>query len=421
VKIHARALLLMRVTALGTNRLLSAFIYLWLGQTVSWLGDHAYRVGLIWHVEQLAGVLGNTGLAFAMSLPVAVLSIFAGVIVDRSDPWSLLIGTDIARMAVIGLMALLFHSTAPSLWAIYLGAALLTTCSLLFAPALQTLIPELAGGDKERVIELDAWLLGTLGMMNIVGPALVGLVLPYISTFWLLGFDALTFGFSALMLFLARSNAPRLPTSTRMRPMKHESLLSRVKAGLQVVLRHPALRPQFLTFPLMEGVSYAVIFLLPSYLSERSQGDGQSFGLLIAAHAVGRVLGITLVGRTRLKQRRGLVLQWNFVVQALAFLAFVNIPTWWLALIAFTCFGIPSGAAQVAMSSFIQTEVPAEVRGRVFTSLNSLVTALIPVMPLVIGTVARNTSVYLALTIVGGIYLAGGLFITAHRAVRAIR
>lgn len=68
----------------------------WLGEAFSVLTSSVLQMGLIWHVTLTTGSAGALSLvSLAGFLPMAVLGVFAGTIVDRSSIKRLMIGADL--------------------------------------------------------------------------------------------------------------------------------------------------------------------------------------------------------------------------------------------------------------------------------------------------------------------------------------
>ncbi|MCB8953225.1 MAG: MFS transporter [Ardenticatenales bacterium] len=404
-----------------------AFAFLFFGQLVSLLGDHVYRVGLTWYVTQrFGGVLAGANLGLAMSLPMAVFALFAGVIVDRFNRFRVMIVSDFVRMIIVSGILFLLLAPAPNRFLVYASASMLTVFSILFSPALMALLPDLADGDHDRLIDMNSWITGLNHTMNVVGPGLAGVFTAFHSS-WLLGFDALTFAFSgAMILFTMRVLSPTqrekiVESEARVSTKSGTNVLANAREGMGFFLKHPVLRPQFLVFPLVESVEYSIPFLLPGFLEENLVNSGQLFAALLASWSLGRVLGIVLIARTPLKGERGKVFTVNFFIHSLALLMFLLASSRWLSLIAFAILGIPAGAAQVSMNTYIQTEVSPDMRGRVFAGLISLTTWLIPLGPIVFGAIARWQSTSSSFLIMSILLFAAGVYIASHRAVREVK
>ncbi len=69
------------------------WVLVWLGEAFSVLTSSVLQMGLIWHVTLTTGSAGALSLvSLAGFLPMAVLGVFAGTIVDRSSTKRLMIG-----------------------------------------------------------------------------------------------------------------------------------------------------------------------------------------------------------------------------------------------------------------------------------------------------------------------------------------
>ncbi|MFI6172496.1 MFS transporter [Nocardia sp. NPDC051052] len=391
-----------------------AFALIWLGLAVSVIGDAFYRVALTLTVAH-AGPSGLIGLGVALALPTAVIGLFAGVLIDRSDRVRLLIGTDLIRCAIVAVLAILLFGGSTSLAGTLPLATLLAFVSVVFTPALQTLLPELARNNRDRIISMDAWILGALSIIGVVGPALAGFLLQYVDSAVLMFIDAATFAFSAVMIFSARIPAP-IPSSAS-GTGSTSGRLQAIGEGVRFLLKHRVLGPCFQTFPFMDFAFNSIPFVLPLLLGT----DGSArYGAQLAALAVGRVVGMAVLNKTPLKRHRGAVLRVNFLAQGTGILLFAGCATSWIGLIPLVLTGIPAGAAQVAMSSYIQLEVAPEMRGRVFTALISMVTWLAPFGPIVFVSLAGVSSPTLSFAAIAVVLLVGGSRLLLCRPLAAV-
>jgi predicted MFS family arabinose efflux permease len=192
------------------------------------------------------------------------------------------------------------------------------------------------------------------------------------------------------------------------------TLLRRVLDGLRFAMRHPVLRPSFLTFPVMEAVLFSLSFFLPQLLHGRGHSV-QTLGVLLTVWTVGRVCGLLAFRSGWLKLRRSLVFRINFVFQGLAVLVIASSGSLVVMGAAFLLLGLPAGAAQVAMSTYLQTEVPRELRAQAFACLSSIVTWCAPLGPVLLGLVGSAFGVTPVFAVIGAVLLAGGVFLASRR------
>src|SRR5262249_25409200 len=154
----------------GNFRLLLA------GQTVSRIGDQFFFIAIPWMVlrvtsEPLALALVVGSSAAAMGL----FTLVGGVLADRFGPRLLMLGSDVARLVVISVLAALALFATPPLWTLVALSALLGVGGGLFYPASFAMTPSLVARDNLQAANSFEQL--TTQVSNFAGPGLAGVVL----------------------------------------------------------------------------------------------------------------------------------------------------------------------------------------------------------------------------------------------------
>ena len=161
-----------RGTAYGHLLRNRSFVALWLGQTISFVGDYFYWLAIPIMVERLTGSALQVGLSvIASTLPFLLLGPLAGVFVDRWDRKRTMIISDLLRGLLV--LACLLVQTSDQVWIYYTVAFLMSCVSRFFFPAQNAVLPLIVTGEDD--------LLSANGLMQIVqtagfllGPALAG-------------------------------------------------------------------------------------------------------------------------------------------------------------------------------------------------------------------------------------------------------
>ncbi|MBC3839386.1 MFS transporter [Streptacidiphilus sp. 4-A2] len=100
------------------------FRILWLGMSTSLLGDGVLLVALAWQVYTLTGSpSGMSVVGVALAVPQLALVLLGGVVGDRLDRRSLLIGSDLVRGACLTVLAVLAFTGDIRLWHLVVVAA----------------------------------------------------------------------------------------------------------------------------------------------------------------------------------------------------------------------------------------------------------------------------------------------------------
>jgi MFS family permease len=395
----------------------SVFLRIWLGFVVSIVGDQFYRVALILGVSP-RGAAALSALGIALALPTAFFGLIGGSLIDRTDKFRLLIKTDLLRAVIVTCLGFAFISRSPNFGVLLALSGLLSIVSVLFMPALQALMSQLASKGTSEIISMDTWLLGSANFAAVVGPSIGGALFVATSPSLVMWIDAGTFLWSAVMLLWARrvlSSAARAEQEHKKEGGGRFGAKHSIE-GLRFIFKDDILRSCFTTFPVMEFGIYSIPFLLPLIIP-----SGPVYGVCLGAIGVGRLAGMIVLRRTSLKAQRGLVLRSTFLIQGAAVIVAGLVGTGLVIAALLFVMGICSGLAQVSMATYVQVEIPANMRGRAFASLAAMVSWLQPLGALVFGAIAAATSGALALCLVGAVLFGGGVRLMLTRSLGGLR
>ena len=259
---------------------------------VSNLGDGVTALALPWLATLLTrDRLLIAAVATAGRLPWFLFALPAGVWTDRADRRRLMVRADLVRLVLtLCIIATIFSTPAlplpegngPGLILSLIGMSfLLGSAEVIRDNAAQTVLPSVVDkADLERA-NGQMWSAERL-MGEFVGPPLAG-VLIGAGIAWPFGFDALTFGLSAGLIWLVALPPRPAATASRFWPALIE--------GLRWMRAH---RP-ILRLALMLGVINAVFIggmtILVLYAQEVLGLSAAGYGLLLTSGAVGGVLG----------------------------------------------------------------------------------------------------------------------------------
>jgi MFS family permease len=268
------------------------FHLLLLGLATSALGDWLYNVAL------LALVFGRTGSATwvalttaARVLPIVVLGPLGGVLADRHDRRTLMIGADVVRMALMVALAVVAAAGLPLLLAPVL-AALATAASTVTSPSVAASTARLVEDDElQRANALRA----AIGQGAIVaGPAVGAAVLALADPAVAILLNAATFAVSAAaVLAIGRNDAFR-PRSRAGGDVP--SFLTDLRAGARALRGAPVAIRLVAADVLCSGVYGLLTVLLVLVGRQVGAGDG-GYGILLGGFGAGGLLGAAILSR----------------------------------------------------------------------------------------------------------------------------
>jgi MFS family permease len=382
---------------------------------VSLVGTWMQRVAQDWLVLELTD--GNPvalGVAAALQFgPVLFLSLWAGVLADRLDKRTLLIGAQVALGTLALTLGLLDVTGVVSLWQVYLLCFLLGCASAVETPVRQSFVIEMVGREQlPNAVALNAT---TFNTARIVGPALAGFAIVAVGTGWLFVFNGLSF--LASITALSRMDRAALQRSER---------LPRERGQLREGLRYVRGRPDLmLVMAMMFCVgTFGLNFYLTLAVMARNVFDrgADAYGLLSTLLAIGTLTGAVFAARragrgSRPRLRLVIISAMAFgVLEAIAGL----MPTYLL----FGLMLIPTGLAVLTFTtstnSTVQLGVAPTMRGRVMALYMLVFLGGTPLGGPLIGWLAAEFGGR-APMVVGGVLstlsamLFGTLFVLAQR------
>jgi MFS family permease len=206
------------------------FRLLWAGQVVSQIGDAAFVVALGWRAFTLTGKASSLGIVLMVeSLGLVTTLLIGGVLADRYSRKLLLIGSDCARAAVIGVLALADASGHLTFGLLIGLVALHGLGSGLFQPAFGGILPLLV--EEPSLGSANALVGISRQAAFVVGPALAGVIYGLAGSSAIFAVDAVSFLVSAAFLTFARPRVyERGPT---------EGLRRELTTGFRYVVQVP--------------------------------------------------------------------------------------------------------------------------------------------------------------------------------------
>ncbi|TDO33278.1 putative MFS family arabinose efflux permease [Kribbella sp. VKM Ac-2527] len=291
------------------------FRRLMLGFAVSYLGDGMSFVAVAWLAIELApeatAGLWVGGAVAAYTLPGVVGALVFGRRLRRMSARRLLLIDNVVRGVFIGAIPIAWLA---GLLSLPLYVVLLALSSLLHAwgnAGKYTILAELLP-DEQRLAANT--LVSTLNFAaTIVGPAIAGVLVTYMSSAYVLGLDALTYVFLAVLV--ARLQLPETG---------HISVVDKAaRGGLGLMRSHPELLGLLaLTwfFNLLYG---PVEVALPLHVTQDLHAPGTLLGLYWMLFGIGAVLGGLAVGALRQLPlwpvTVGIVIAWGFALLPFGF------------------------------------------------------------------------------------------------------
>lgn len=345
------------------------------------------------------------GVSFAAFLPWLVLTLPAGVYIDRFNRKHLMITVNVIRAvlySVIGFSAWQGSLTMWSLMLILLGVG---CCEVIFDMSAQAFLPAIV---PPELLEKAN---GRLYTAEVVSNNFIGLplgALTFVAAVGIpFGANAASFALSAMLV--SSIHVPSVVTTQTQSQIVSQTFRKDLAEGFSWLWSNKLLR----TLAIMLGITnMATMFgdaIFVKYAADELGVTGTGYGFLLSLMAIGSIIG-GFIG-DRISKRFGVPVSIvaSFGVFSTVGLVYYFLPHIWSVAIAVGVMGLASTTWNIVTVSLRQRIIPSELFGRVNSVYRLIGTGSISIGALIGGQIAYSQGLrapYLASVIVGCIALA---------------
>lgn len=350
-----------------------------IGQLISLTGTWMQSVAQGWLVLRLSDspfLLGAA--AAANSLPVLLLSLFAGTIADRFPKRRILLITQSTAMVLAAMLAFLTLRGVVQIWHVLILALLLGIVNAFDAPARQAFTVEMVG--REDLLNAIALNSSIFNGARTVGPALAGMVVAWIGEGPAFLFNALSFGAVLTSLLLMRLDTQLHRGSQRG---------GMLRAGLAYIAGEPYVRALLLRAGAVSFFCFVHIPLLPIFARDILQIGATGLGWLSAASGCGSLVAALILAQLSDDAPRGKLLSIAATMYAPLLIMFTQVRSLSFALLFIGLCGWAGVTTMALTNTLIQLTVPDELRGRVMSVFTLLLMGLSPLGGMLAGSIAE--------------------------------
>ncbi|MDN3351336.1 MFS transporter [Actinomadura sp. DC4] len=337
------------------------FAIYWLSQSVSMLGDAFATAAFPLLVLQTTGSVAQMGVTAAIGgVSMIVSGLFAGSLVDRTRPRTVIIACDVFRAALYLAIPLCWLA-GPRLWPLYATAALGSASAVLFQAAHASVLTGLVG--RERLTAANGLYEAGGATAFVVGPPLAGGVAAAFGATAAIGLDGVSFALSAVgMLFVqVCPSRDRHHDGAAAVPKPSHDL----RACLSFLWHRPPLRRLLVLMAVTAIPTYGLVDLFIYHVRhDLGQRDG-TVGLVLGAAGAGAVAGALLADRIRRRYGFAACMVGSYVLSGFA-TALLGVVTDLVSVVAIAAaYSFGASLALVCATSVRQEMTPDGLMGRV--------------------------------------------------------
>ena len=373
------------------------------GQLVSQVGDKFHMIALAFWVLHTTGSSGKMGAVLAASvIPVVILGLFSGAIIDRYSRKWVIVVTDVIRGVILLIFAWLMATGQMNFHIILVLQVILSINTAFFNPAVPAMMPQIV--DKDQLGRANAVHQSVNSFATIGGAALGGIAVSILGYAWIFILNGISFLISAGFESLIK--VPGM-----FKEKARSSLVSDIREGY-VYLFGKRLLLVVLFMVMIIHFFYGGIEVFMPVIADQISSDGpRTLGIFHAALGGGFLAMSLLLSRVSIAGKEKTVLFSSVVA-----MGGVQVLTWFvawaddLAVLGFAIciffWGAAVIRAAVSYKTLLQTYAENEFGGRVFAAASTIGDATVPAAMIVFGLLLEHIA-FSSLLPVSGLALAG--------------
>ena len=376
------------------------FMKLWTSLTITSFGAQVTNLAL----PRAAAVMlqatpWQMGVLVALeTVPFALVSLHAGVLIDRVRKLPIVIAAAIGRGVALLLIPVAAWFNALSIELLFVVGFLCGVQNVVGGAAYQVLIAKMAG--RSRLVEANAKIALGETSAALVGPGLAGGLIQLVTAPFAILIDALTFFASGFMLRRVRvpNDAPE--------PGPRRSMWSEIHEGLLLVWRDRTLLGLAWVAGVWQLLHHMQIAVLILFATRELGLSAGAIGITYAFGGLGCVLASAFAERLSNRFGVGPVIVHGLTLTALAWQAFglISGPVWMATLIVgCTMLVFDFGAVLFGINylALRQAITPDRLLGRMTATMRFLTVAVAPLGSLVGGALATAIGLRATLLTIG--------------------
>jgi MFS family permease len=363
------------------------FRNLWAAETISVFGTQISQLAL-----PLVAVITLEASAFQVALlgviefaPFILISLPAGVWVDRMRRKPILVTADVGRALLLASIPVAYWLDVLTIWQLYVVGFMVGILTVFFDVSYQSYLPSLV--KRDQLVEGNSKLEISRSAAQLSGPGLAGLLVEAFKAPGAVLIDAVSFFASAVYLFRIKAEE-RAPTKAERQAgpgMKEE-----VKEGLRWVFGNRYLRwiaASTATFNFFGNIIFAVYLVFAVRVLELRPGV---IGIVFAVSNIGYLVGALLANRLSRRFGVGPTIIMG-AAGSVSLLLLAAAPTsnpipFLIAAQAISGMGIP--IYNITQVSFRQAITPERLQGRMNSVMRFIVWGVMPLGALLGGALA---------------------------------
>ena len=312
------------------------YAMVWIGQTISNLGDGIFIIALAWQVLLMTHSGTAMGIVLVSStIPRLVFLLIGGVTADRLPRRLIILWSDGGRGLIVLLISILGFMGLLQFWHLIIEALIFGIVDGFFNPAVLAITPDLV--EKDELASANALISFSGNLAQLLGPILGAGLIALVNPMGAFAANALSYFISVAFLLSVRIPERHVIKSLEIegsageeareeKPAKRRGFLgvmADVQEGLVYVRSSRWLWVSILNFAIGNiGFTATLAVAMPKLVHDIYGQGAWLLGLIEATGAIGSILALLLIGQATRVKKRGLLAYLSLGLSCIGILIF---------------------------------------------------------------------------------------------------
>lgn len=373
-------------------------------ELISSIGTRMYQVSILWWMYQVTGSKSLVGLLMiAIYLPGVLLSPIVGSYVDRYSQKSIIVAMNILQSTLMLLMLLSELTNHFGIKTLIAFTVIISLSDILLKPALKTIVPLVAG--QHELVQVNSAQQVIANIAKIIGPVLGTLVFSFLGISGILVVNLLSFACAAII-----ERTMTVQNDINHNKKTPKTIKMALKESYSYLMSNFYILSIILLICILNLFTGATHILLPSFIQDDIGLSEIAYSAALSSLAIGSLVTSVMFSGLKEVKNSNRVLTLSLITYGISMIS-LSLSSSIVAICAM--FAIIGGAMttfNVIVISILQTSIPKEIRGQVFTIVIGVSKGLLPVSYGIFGIVGDLFSNVHIFIFVGCILVCGGLF-----------
>ncbi|MFT8446047.1 MAG: MFS transporter [Liquorilactobacillus nagelii] len=356
----------------------------WLGQCISVIGTWVQRTAQTWLVYKMTNSALLVGILSACQfVPILLLTLFAGTIIDRFSKKKILLITQSGFLLLGLLMTGLVFFNLIQYWEILLIAISYGVIQSFDTPTRQSFVYELVGPKNLlNGISLNS---SVFNLAKIIGPSIAGILMANFSLAICFFIDACSYS-AVLIGLLFIDNFPALAPTTS------KQLLKNVQTGVKYILKNNSIKLSAELMLIICTLNFNNNVIIPVYAKTVLHSGAQTFANLLSAVGIGSLIAAFIMSYLAKNGKNQKLYLLVIIGSILSQSLMIFIHNYAIALLMMGIIGFCNMIFLNQSNAAFQYAVPNELRGRIMSVYVLLNQGTTPIGSLYAGSLMDLTS-----------------------------